>query len=127
VLPHLSDDGGLYAICDAVRLRQILINLVNNAVKFTPISGKIALSLRQERKSAVLEVSNTGLGITPADMPNVFKRFYRGKVNSTEGTGLGLSICKSIVEAHHGSLNVASTPKKITTFTIKLPATSKSS
>jgi two-component system heavy metal sensor histidine kinase CusS len=109
------------------KLFRAVYNLADNAVKFTPVSGKIALSLRQEGKSAVLEVSNTGLGITPADMPNVFKRFYRGKVNSAEGTGLGLSICKSIVEAHHGSLNVASTPKKITTFTIKLPATSKSS
>jgi two-component system heavy metal sensor histidine kinase CusS len=109
------------------KLFRAVYNLADNAVKFTPVSGKIALSLRQEGKSAVLEVSNTGLGITPADMPNVFKRFYRGKVNSAEGTGLGLSICKSIVEAHHGSLNVASTPKKITTFTINLPATSKSS
>jgi len=109
------------------KLFRAIYNLGNNAVKFTPTSGKVALSLRKEGNLAILEVSNTGLGITPADMPFVFKRFYRGKVNSAEGTGLGLSICKSIVETHHGSLNVASTPKKITTFTIKLPATSKSS
>lgn len=109
------------------KLFRAIYNLADNAVKFTPTSGKIALSLRKEGSSAILEVSNTGLGITPADMPFVFKRFYRGKVNSAEGTGLGLSICKSIIEAHHGSLNVSSTPKKITTFTIKLPATSKSS
>jgi two-component system heavy metal sensor histidine kinase CusS len=109
------------------KLFRAIYNLADNAVKFTPTSGKVALSLRKEGNSAILEVSNTGLGIAPADMPYVFKRFYRGKVNSVEGTGLGLSICKSIVEAHYGSLNVASTPKKITTFTIKLPATSKSS
>lgn len=109
------------------KLFRAIYNLADNAVKFTPVSGKIALSLRKEANDAILEVSNTGLGIAPADMPNVFKRFYRGKANSAEGTGLGLSICRSIVEAHHGTLNVSSTPKKITTFTIRLPGGFKSS
>ena len=125
VVSEITTEVGVRGIRQ--KLFRAIYNLVDNAVKFTPNLGKIALSLRKEKDMAVLEVSNTGLGIIPSDMPNVFKRFYRGKANSAEGTGLGLSICKSIIEAHHGSLNVASTPKKITTFTIKLPVTSKSS
>lgn len=107
------------------KLFRAVYNLADNAVKFTPASGKIALSLRRDKNSALLEISNTGPGIQSADLPHVFQRYYRGKNHLTPGSGLGLSICKSIIGAHGGSLKVASIPKKITTFTVTLPILSR--
>lgn len=105
---------------DTYRLRQLLSNLVNNAIKYTPDGGTITLSLLREGEWARLEVSDTGIGIPPQHLPHMFDRFYRvDKTRSRTGggTGLGLAIVKGIAEQHGGKVDVASEPGKGSTFT----------
>jgi signal transduction histidine kinase len=109
---------------DRDRLYQLFFNIIDNAVKFTPEKGKIAVSLTVENGEALTRVEDTGAGIPDADLPHVFERFYRvGKDRSIEsgGSGLGLSICKMIAESHKGSITVASVPGEGSTFTVRLP------
>ncbi len=111
---------------NADRLKQLLLNLVSNAIKFTPDGGQIGLALRHAGNDAILQVTDTGVGIEPEDLAHVFDRFYqadtsRTRVTNTGGAGLGLSIAKWIVEAHGGTIEVKSTPNVQTTFTVKLP------
>jgi signal transduction histidine kinase len=111
---------------NADRLKQLLLNLVGNAVKFTPPGGKIKLSLSEEGDYAVMRVSDTGIGIAAEDVPLIFDRFYQAessRANSEKdvGTGLGLSICKWIAEAHAGKIRVESHVWRGTTFTILIP------
>jgi two-component system, OmpR family, sensor kinase len=108
------------------RLKQLLLNLVGNAIKFTPDGGQISLSLWRESGSAVLQVSDTGIGIKPEDLEHIFDRFYqadssRVRAHTGDGAGLGLSIAKWIAEAHHGSIEAESTLGSGTTFTVRLP------
>lgn len=103
-------------------LFRAVFNLLDNAIKYTPDNGRIAISLLKNEGQAVLEISNTGPGIIALDLPHVFDRFYKGQSADTEhGVGLGLAICKSIVEAHHGLVEIRSEPQKITTVKIVLP------
>ncbi|MBO9597961.1 MAG: sensor histidine kinase, partial [Cohnella sp.] len=98
---------------DADRIRQLLVILLDNALKFTPSSGRIEVSGSIRSNHVALSVSDTGSGIADEDLPHVFERFYRGdKVRSRSegGTGLGLSIAKWIVEAHKGSIRIESKP-----------------
>ena len=126
VLSEIEDE--IYVRGSPKKLFRAIYNLADNAVKYTPVHGKIALSLRRVKESAAFEISNTGRGISQKDLPLVFKRFYRTDVDTPDaGSGLGLSICKSIVETHHGEISILSTPGKITTFTVRIPATPKSS
>lgn len=109
------------------RLKQLLLNLVDNAIKFTPDGGQITLSLRQAENMAVIQVRDTGMGIAPEDLKRVFDRFYqadpaRARSDEDGGAGLGLSIAKWIAEAHGGSIEVESVPGAGTTFTVKLRA-----
>jgi signal transduction histidine kinase len=109
------------------RLKQLLLNLVSNALKFTPDGGEIMLNLRLEDYDAVLEVRDTGIGICEADQKRIFDRFFqadesRARQQGAEGVGLGLSIAAWIVEAHRGSITVESEMGMGTTFIIKLPA-----
>lgn len=111
---------------NADRLKQLLLNLVGNAVKFTPAGGTIKLSLSEEGNYAVMRVADTGIGIAEEDLPLIFDRFYQAessRANSEKdvGTGLGLSICKWIAEAHAGSIRVESHLGRGTTFTIAIP------
>ncbi|MCX6134553.1 MAG: ATP-binding protein [Ignavibacteriales bacterium] len=105
---------------DAARLRQLLLNLVENAVKYTPDRGTVTLALTKVGSNASILVSDTGIGIPKKDLPKVFDRFYRVKADGT-GSGLGLAIAKWIAEAHHGSIQVTSREKKGSTFTVLLP------
>lgn len=107
-----------------IRLRQLVDNLLNNAVKYTPDGGAVKASLRHEGKQVILEVSDSGLGIPAADLPHIFEKFYRAAnaPKGTPGTGLGLAIVKSIVEAHHGRIWLDSTVGKGSTFVVVLPA-----
>jgi signal transduction histidine kinase len=109
-------------------LRQLLNNLIDNALKFTPASGEVFVSLTREEQNrrAVLQVRDTGFGISPEELPHLFQRFYRGDHSrrrdlETRGTGLGLCICRSVVVAHGGTIHVESTPGDGATFTITLP------
>lgn len=108
------------------RMKQLLLNLVGNAIKFTPPGGKISLSLRQQDDNAVVQVSDTGIGIDPQNLKQIFERFYQVEQSRThkdgqEGAGLGLSIAKWITEAHSGTIRVDSELGKGSTFTVTFP------
>lgn len=105
-----------------LHLQRMVSNLIENAIKFTPPAGKIEVRCRADKQQLILEVSDNGPGIPPADQPHIFDKFYRGSNFSqvTNGTGLGLSIVKSIVDKHYGRIWVESTPNG-TTFTVILP------
>ncbi|HTU89845.1 MAG TPA: ATP-binding protein [Gemmataceae bacterium] len=110
---------------DEEALEQILDNLLDNAVKYTPQGGRVSVCWRREGEQVCLEVSDTGIGIPESDLPRIFERFYRvDKARSRElgGTGLGLSIVKHLAQAMHGSVRAASRPGQGTTFTVFLPA-----
>ncbi|NOZ62233.1 MAG: GHKL domain-containing protein, partial [Calditrichaeota bacterium] len=93
------------------RLVQLFLNLVDNAVKYTPDNGKIRLSLYQQNHNAVVEIKDTGIGISSQDLPHLFDRFYRvdkSRSRQLGGSGLGLSICQWIVLAHNGRIKIES-------------------
>lgn len=107
---------------DPERLSQVIINLLTNAVLYNVPDGEVRAKLHAEDGLAVLQISDTGKGIAPEDLPNVFKRFYRAdKSRSSGGNGLGLSICKAIVEAHGGTIEVTSSENVGTNFVVRLP------
>ena len=109
---------------DAERLRQVLLNLTDNAIKYTPTGGVITLSLTNDDGWVKIAVSDTGIGIDPDHQAHIFDRFYRtDKARSRElgGSGLGLSIVQWIAQAHHGRVTVESALQKGSTFTLWLP------
>ena len=109
---------------DRVRLHQLFLNLIDNAIKYTPEGGSVTLALERQNGSAVFSVRDTGIGIPAEDIGRIFDRFYRvDKARSRElgGTGLGLSIAKWIVDLHRGTISVASEPGRGSTFTVQLP------
>jgi signal transduction histidine kinase len=110
---------------DAERISQVTTNLLTNAVQFNRADGTVRVTCVRRDLHAVLEVTDTGVGIAPEDLPHIFERFYRADRARSSGlgrTGLGLSICKAIVEAHSGTIEVHSEPGVGTTFTLRLPA-----
>jgi two-component system phosphate regulon sensor histidine kinase PhoR len=107
---------------DRARVRQVIVNLLHNAIKFTDAGGRITVTTRREGDSITLAIADTGRGISGEDLPHVFERFYKGdKVRSGEGTGMGLAIAKHIVEAHGGDVRVESEEGKGSTFSFSLP------
>ncbi len=102
-------------------LQAILINLVSNAIKYTPAGGSITVSLRRKGDEAVLSVADTGIGIAEADLVRVFELFERGAVTG-QGTGIGLTVVRELVDAHEGSIGIDSAPGVGTTVTVRLPA-----
>lgn len=117
-------DGPIRLVGDADRLKQVLLNLVSNAIKYNVANGRITLTARLQDQALNLSVRDTGPGITEADMAHLFERFYRiPGSEGTEGSGLGLSIANKIVEEHNGRIAVSSTLGQGTTFTVILPVT----
>ncbi|CAM5709741.1 sensor histidine kinase [Streptomyces griseorubiginosus] len=115
---------GLWMDADPVRMRQVLGNLVSNALRHTPAQGTVTLSARQTADEAVLTVRDTGDGIAPEDLPHVFERFWRAEKSRsrrTGGSGLGLSIVRQFVEAHGGTVTAGSNPGSGAVFTVRLP------
>ncbi len=113
---------------DPLRLDQIFNNLLDNALKYTPNGGRIAIRAARDGETAILRVEDNGAGIPPEDVPHIFERFYRAdKARSREmgGTGLGLSIVKHIAQAHGGSVHAESTFGKGTAIILKLPLARK--
>jgi len=109
---------------DRHRLRQLLLNLVDNAVKYNQPHGGVIMSLLKSGDMAQFTIVNTGAGILPEILPRVFDRFFRGDPAhspTTDGCGLGLSIAKWIVSAHNGTIEIGSVPSKLTTVTVHLP------
>jgi signal transduction histidine kinase len=108
---------------DYSRLRQVLANLLDNAVKYTPRGGRVDIGSYEHPSGVEIVVQDTGRGIAPEEMPRIWERLYRGDTSRTErGLGLGLSLVKAIVEAHRGSIQAASVPEGGTRFTIQLPS-----
>ena len=123
---HLDCNGAEAVEVDAdpARLKQVVVNLLDNAIKYTPESGKVSISVVKQDGRAVLEIADTGIGISPDDLPHIFDRFYRAdKARSRQmgGTGLGLSIVRSICLAHDGQVKVESTEGEGSVFHIELP------
>ncbi|MCP4422631.1 MAG: HAMP domain-containing histidine kinase, partial [Chloroflexi bacterium] len=110
-------------MADSAKLRRVITNLVSNAVKYTPGEGGVIIRSRIEKNYAVVDVEDTGFGISADDLPHIFDRYMRVKKHqrTTVGTGLGLSIVKSLVEAHDGEILVESEVDEGSTFTIRLP------
>jgi heavy metal sensor kinase len=109
---------------DALRLRQVFLNVVDNAIKYTPSGGEVAVLIGRRDREAVVTVRDSGVGIPPEHLPRVFERFYRvdkGRSREQGGTGLGLSIAQSIVAAHGGRIELTSAGGEGTTCTVTLP------
>lgn len=106
------------------RLRQMLQNLIGNAIKYTPPGGRVRVRLTGDHDTATLEVSDTGCGIAPEALPNIYQLYYRSadaQKSRVRGAGLGLYIVKNLVEAHRGRIEVASVLNQGATFTVHLP------
>ena len=113
-----------YLPVDPTRMAQLLGNLISNAVKFTPVGGKVEVTLAVEGNEAVLSVSDTGIGVPAADQEQIFERFFRAEAATQRvipGSGLGLTISKAIVDAHRGTITVRSDEGHGSTFTVRLP------
>lgn len=107
---------------DRDRIRQSVINLVHNAIKFNKPGGRVVLSTRVDKDALILEVADTGIGISPADLPHVFERFYKAdKARSNGGSGLGLAIAKHTIQAHGGKIWAQSTEGQGSSFSFSLP------
>lgn len=123
---HMDSPMELYMEADEDRLRQILVNLLSNAISYTPEGGTIRISIKEnEQEHIVIYISDTGIGIPEKDLPRIFERFYRvdkARSRSSGGTGLGLSIVKHLVELHKGTISVSSKVGEGTTFTLELPS-----
>lgn len=118
------DTGLPRVLADPDRLRQVLINLLDNALKFTPAGGRVTVAGGRQGDELWLAVEDTGVGIPAEDLPHITERFYRvdkARSRSQGGTGLGLSIVKWLVEQHGGQLQVESVPEEGSTFTVRLP------
>ncbi|MGE5543724.1 MAG: sensor histidine kinase [Bacillota bacterium] len=109
---------------DRDKISQVIVNLLSNALKYTPAGGKIDILVNRDKNQVVLKVKNTGIGIAPEDLPHIFERFYRAdqsRNRETGGAGVGLAIVKAIVNAHGGMVSAHSVMNEGTTFTVILP------
>jgi signal transduction histidine kinase len=125
VTTHIPERPVLLPV-DRHRVRELLLNLVTNAIKYTPADGTVGLRLAEAEDAVTLVVSDTGVGIAPGDLPHIFDRFWRAdparsRTGERAGTGLGLAITKWIAEAHGGTITVQSRPGRGTVFTVRLP------
>ncbi len=123
IVLHVDVDPAMPPVlAERDRIAQVLLNLLHNAIKFTPEGGTVTVSAVSEDKSVVFRVTDTGIGISPEDLPHVFERFYKAdKARSTQGSGLGLAIAKHIVQAHGGEIWVESEPDQGSTFRFTVP------
>jgi signal transduction histidine kinase len=112
-------------ICaDEDRLIQVLTNLLDNALKFTPRLGQVTVQATELTQTVQVSVADTGTGIAPDELPHIFQQFYRGDASrppEKQGMGLGLAICQEIITAHQGQIWVESEPGERTRFTFILP------
>ena len=120
----LNVTNGLAVVADREKLEQVLINLLGNAVKFTPSGGRITLSAADEGDRIMLRVQDTGIGIEPWQMSTIFEPFVQLEptlTRTTEGAGLGLAISRELARGMGGEISVSSVPGEGSTFTVELP------
>src|SRR6202012_4658347 len=126
----VSAPPNIVTMCDTDRIREAIDNLVSNAIKYSPIGGKISVAVSHEDDNPVIRVTDQGAGLSPEDLGRLFGRFQRLSAKPTAGessTGLGLSIVKRIIDMHGGEVTAASPgPNKGSTFTVTLPAADQS-
>jgi len=104
------------------KMSRAILNLIDNAIKYTPTGGSVTMSLQKRKEKAMIEIKDTGIGIPEKELEHIFERFYRGsKAAKTLGSGLGLAITQGIVKAHRGEVKVTSKAGKGTAVTITLP------
>jgi len=121
LLTELSSDLPT-VLADRDRIQQVILNIVHNAIKFTPPGGKATVYAKPQKDTVTVSVADTGIGISKEDLPHIFERFFKAdKSRSSSGTGLGLAIAKHIVQAHGGSIWVQSEEGKGSTFSFSLP------
>jgi signal transduction histidine kinase len=121
---EIDAEPGIAAEGDAVRLSQVIDNLVSNAIKYTPNGGGVSITMTRAGETATIAVSDTGIGIPKDERDQMFSRFFRtsnARISGIEGTGLGLAITRGIVEAHGGTISFDSVEGAGSTFTITLP------
>jgi two-component system, OmpR family, sensor kinase len=123
---HTMPETPVRLAVDRHRIREMLLNIVTNAIKYTPRGGSLALALEEHEDAVTFTVRDTGIGIAAGDLPHIFERFWRAdparsRTGDRPGVGLGLAIAKWIVEAHGGSIMVQSRPARGTMFIIRLP------
>jgi signal transduction histidine kinase len=116
-----TTEAELWAVADEQRLRQVLMNLLHNGVRHTLPGGIVVVGLSSQPEAIVIQVQDTGEGISPADLPHIWERFYRGQSRAGGGTGLGLALVKELTEAMGGMVAVESTPGEGSCFTVTLP------
>jgi len=119
-----ASDKDHYIMGNRINIEEVLSNLISNGIRYTPNGGKIEVWADEASDCTMIHVKDTGMGISPEGLENIFQRFYRVKNEKTRyinGTGLGLAIVKSIVESHHGTIHVDSVEDQGTQFTISLP------
>ena len=114
----------LWVVGDPGQIKQVLLNLLDNALRYTPAGGTVSVRGSAADRQARIEVQDSGAGIAPQDLPHIFERFYRGDASRTRATGnsgLGLAIARAIIESHGGTIEVRSAPGSGTCFTLRLP------
>ena len=122
---RLTRNGGQRVVCDENKLRQVLTNLIDNAIKYSPGGGQVEVRLASENGECLIEVADEGLGIPSSELERIFEKFYRLDPQQTRGvggSGLGLYICRELVERMNGRLEVDSEPGRGSRFTVVLPA-----
>ena len=130
----LAEDKGVSVACDVqghvsvegdrARIKQVVVNLLDNAIKYTPSGGSINLHVHASDRKAIMEVADTGIGIPASALPHIFERFFRvdkARPRDAGGAGLGLAIVKSICAAHGGQVEVESTEGRGSRFKVELP------
>lgn len=125
----LAKKSESYILADSISATEALVTLLDNAIKYSPAKSSVEISIVSNQKQVDFTVTDHGPGISEAELPHIFERFYRADSSRTKqgisGYGLGLAIAKSIADAHGGAVRVMSTIDKGSTFTLSIPATSK--
>ena len=116
-----SIDADVVVNANRDHLRRLVINLLDNALKFTPDSGAIMVALAAANGDVTLRIADSGPGIPDADLPHIFDRFFRGKLPGQPGSGLGLSLCQQIARLHGGEIRAANLPAGGAEFVVSLP------